>query len=130
VGSSAHVEYWIPAEQLSEFNASIRGFIDVETAYFGDAFRGRVPDDFGPKGKDPVRQFVTMSKTLKNSRFDFVCEVSADRKAVYLSFLFWAQFDFTPFGIGQTQRNAIIKKLREAWDFNHIEIRLPSAVRS
>ena len=125
VGSSIHVEYWIPAEQLSEFNASIRGLINVEAAYFGDGFKGCVPDDFGLKGKDAVSQFVTMLKMLEYSTFDFVCEVSTNRKAVYLNFLFWAQFDFTPLGIGQTQRDAVIKKFREAWDFNHIEIPLP-----
>jgi hypothetical protein len=125
VGSSIHVEYWIPAERLSEFNASIRGLISVETAYFGDGFKGCIPDDFGLKGKDAVSQFVAMSKMLECGTSDFVCEVSAKRKAVYLNFLFWAQFDFAPLGIGQTQRDAVIKKLSQAWDFNHIEIPLP-----
>jgi hypothetical protein len=64
---------------------------------------------------------------LDYSTVDFVCEVSANRKAVYLNFLFWAQLDFTPLGIEQTQRDAIIKKLGEAWDFNHVEIPLPLA---
>ena len=125
VGSSAHVEYWIPAEQLAAFNASIQGIINVEAAYFGDDFRGFVPDKYGLKGKDAVSQFVTMSKISDYSTFDFVCEVSASRKAVYLNFLFWAQFDFTPLGIARQQKDAIIKKLSEAWDFNHIEIPLP-----
>ncbi|MGA7634394.1 MAG: hypothetical protein WCB11_26825 [Terriglobales bacterium] len=127
VGSSAHVEYWVPAEQLSEFNASIQGMISVESAYFGDGFRGYIPDEFGLNGKDAVSQFVMMSKMLDYSTVDFVCEVSANRKAVYLNFLFWAQLDFTPLGIEQTQRDAIIKKLGEAWDFNHVEIPLPLA---
>jgi hypothetical protein len=125
VGSSVHVEYWIPAEQLSEFNASIRGAILVDRAYFGDGFRGCVPDKFGLKGKDAVSQFVSMSKTFDYSTMDFVCEVSANRKAVYLNFLFWALFDFTPLGIEQTQRDTIIEKVREAWDFNHIDVPLP-----
>jgi hypothetical protein len=126
VGSSVHVEYWIPAEQLSEFNASIQGFINVEAAYFGEGFRGCVPDKFGLKGKDAVSQFVSMSKTFDYSTMDFACEVSANRKAVYLNFLFWAQFDFTALGIDQPQRDAIIKRLKEAWEFNHIEIPLPA----
>jgi hypothetical protein len=130
VGSATHAEYWIPAEQLPAFNASIQGMISVESAHFGEGFRGCVPEEFGLKGKDAVAQFVAMSKMLDYSTFDFVCEVSANRKAVFLHFLFWAQFDFTPHGIEQSQRDAIIKKLKEAWDFNHIEIPLPSAVRS
>lgn len=72
-----------------------------------------------------MSQFVTMSKTWDYSRMDFVCEVSTNRKAVLLNFLFWAQFDFTPLGIERPQRDAIITELREAWDSNHIEVALP-----
>jgi len=33
-GSATHVEYWIPAEHLSAFNASIQAMIAIESAYF------------------------------------------------------------------------------------------------
>jgi hypothetical protein len=125
VGSSSHVEYWIPAEQLPAFNASIQGAISVDSADFGEGFKGWVPEKFNLHGKDVVSQFVTMSKTWDYSRMDFVCEVSTNRKAVFLNFSFWAQFDFTPLGVERPQRDAIITKLREAWDFNHIEVALP-----
>jgi hypothetical protein len=126
VGSSLHVEYWIPAEQLSEFNASIQGLISVEGAYFGKGFKGCVPEKFGLKGKDAVSQFVAIVKTWDDSRMDFVCEVSANRKAIFMNFLFWAQFDFTPLGIEMVRRDAVIQRIKEAWDFNHTEIPLPS----
>jgi hypothetical protein len=86
-----------------------------------------VPDKSGLKGRDAVSQFVSMSKTFDYSTMDFVCEVAANRKAVFLNFLFWAQFDFARIGIDQTQRDAIIEKVREAWDFNHIDVPLPLA---
>ena len=126
VGSATHVEYWIPAEQLPNFNASIQGRISVESGFFGSGFRGLVPDSFGLKGKDAVEQFVTMAKTWDYSRMDFVCEVSTNRKAVYLNFLFWAQFDFMAFGVDSQQKDSILPHIREAWEFNHIEIPLPS----
>jgi len=124
VGSARHVEYWIPAEELPKFNASIQGRISLESGFFGSGFKGFIPDKFGLKGKDAVAQFVAMAKIWDYSRMDFVCEVSTNRKAVYLNFLFWAQFDFTALGVDQPQRNAILESLREAWDFNHIEIPL------
>ena len=126
VGGSSHVEYWIPAEQLSGFNASIQGMISVESAYFGVGFEGLVPDRFGLKGKDVVAQFIAMAKTWDYSRMDFVCEVSTNRKAVYLNFLFWAQFDFTALRVDAQQRDATIIRLKEAWAFNHVEIPLPA----
>jgi hypothetical protein len=128
VGGSSHVEYWIPAEQLPAFNASIRGVINVEAAYFGDGFKGCVPEMFNLKGNDVVSQFVMMSKTWDYSRMDFVCEVSTNRKAVFLNFLFWAQFDFIPLGIEIARRDAVIQWIKEAWDFNPMEVRLPRIV--
>jgi hypothetical protein len=121
-----HVEYWIPSEQLRAFNASIQGMISLESAYFGAGFHGFVPDGFGLKGKDAVAQFVAMARTWDYSRMDFALEVSTNRKAVYLNFLFWAQFDFTAFDINPPQRNRVIQRLQEAWTFNHIDIPLPA----
>jgi hypothetical protein len=128
VGGPSHVEYWIPSEQLPAFNASIQGAISVDGAYFGEGFMGCVPEKFNLQGKDGVNQFVTMSKTWDYSRMDFVCEVSTNRKAVFLNFLFWAQFDFTPLGIEVARRDAVLQMIKEAWDFNHIEVRLPVIV--
>jgi hypothetical protein len=125
VGSATHVEYWIPSEKLPTFNASLQEAISIESAYFGDTFKGVIPDRFGLEGKDAVAQFVVMAKTWDYSRMDFVCEVSTNRKAIYLNFLFWVQFDFAAVGINQQERDATIERLREAWDFNHIEIPLP-----
>jgi len=36
VGGSMHSEYWIPAEELAEFNANIVGLIEVVEAFHGN----------------------------------------------------------------------------------------------
>ena len=126
VGSSSHIEYWILAEQLPAFNASVQGAISVDSAYFGVGFKGCAPEKSNLLGKDVVRQFVTLSKKCDYSRMDFVCEVSTNRKAVFLNFLFWAQFDFTPLGVDTQQRDSTIAHIREAWEFNHIGTPLPA----
>ncbi len=77
-----------------------------------------------------MSQFVMMSDTWDYSRMDFVCEVSTNCKAVFLNFLFWAQFDFTPLGIQMERRDAVIQRIREAWDFNHIEVRVRFMART
>jgi hypothetical protein len=125
VGAASHVEYWIPSGSLDVFNAAIQGTIRIQSAYFGIHFKGYVPDGFGLSGKDGVSQFVIFFKTWDYSRMDFVCEVATNRKAVYLNFPFWTQFDFSPLGISNEQRDATLGKLREAWEFNHIVVPLP-----
>ncbi len=126
VGSAMHIEYWIPAERLHEFNASLQGRISLKSGFFGSSFKGCVPDRFGLKGKDAIEQFVCMAKTWDYSRMDFVCEVSTNRKAVYMNFLFWLNFDFSTQDIDAQQRDTTIAHIREAWDFNQIEIPLPA----
>jgi hypothetical protein len=79
VGSSEHVEYWIPAESLSSFNDAIRGPIRLENGFFGAAFSGHIPDAFGLKGKDAIAQYhhplgwgQTLSLFPKPLRKDFI----------------------------------------------------------
>jgi len=48
VGLAKHIEYWIPAEEIHEFNAPVEGRISVEAGFFGSGFKGFVPDSFGP----------------------------------------------------------------------------------
>src|SRR5260221_503429 len=80
----------------------------------------------GLKGKDVVAQFVAIAKSWDQSRMDFVCESSTNRKKVYINFLFWAKFDFNGQGVDVQQRDATIARLREEWESNHIEIPLPA----
>jgi hypothetical protein len=61
-----------------------------------------------------VAQFIAMAKTWDPRRMDFVCDVSINRRAVYLNFLLWSQLDFTVLGVNPLQRDAIIERLREA----------------
>ena len=42
VGSSAHEELWIPAEELQAFNEHIRGAIEVIDSFYGTRFAGRI----------------------------------------------------------------------------------------
>ena len=125
VGANRHVEYWIPSKQLPSFKRSIDGLVEVGGAYFGPRFVGWVPDKFGFKGKTAVEQFVGFAKTWDYSRMDFVCEASVNQKAVYLNFTFWAQHDFSSFGIDSKRRNETLSRLRTVWQRNRVEVPLP-----
>ncbi len=125
VGSSGHIEYWIPAGDLSAFNAAICGLIRVEEGFFGANFTGSIPDKCGLKGRDAIAQFVALYENWDYSTFDVTCEVSVNRKSVFLNWLFWSQQDFSKFGIDQEQRGIMLRHLQEVWAFNHIDIPLP-----
>jgi hypothetical protein len=125
VGSSTHEEYWIPSSELDRFNDAINDLIRVEEAYFGSAFRGFLADQYGLQGKDAAAQFVALAKTWDYSSFDVTGHVSANRKAVYLNWLYWLKRDFSEFGIDPQQKALSLKNLRKVWEYHRIEVPLP-----
>lgn len=125
-GSSEHLEYWIPADQMPIFNAAIQGLITIEEAFFGDSFEGWVPENFGLKGKDAATQFVAMARAWDYSSMDFVCEVSTSRKTIYLNFLFWSHHNFAPLGIEPQQKAVVLDKMKEAWKYINSKVPLPN----
>jgi len=128
VGSSKHVEYWIPAEGLSSFNDAIHGLIRLESGFFGTNFSGYIPDALGLKGRDATAQFVALHGAWDGSTFDVACEISANRKAVFINWLFWSRHDFSKAGISEEQRGILLGHLKRCWEFNHIEVPLPQAM--
>ena len=82
----------------------------------------------GLKGKDAVDQFVALHKSWEYSTFDVACEISANRKTVFLNWLFWSRHDFSKFGINQEQRETLLGHLKQCWEFNHIEVPLPQTI--
>ncbi|HET7108831.1 MAG TPA: hypothetical protein VFI38_18600 [Candidatus Acidoferrum sp.] len=127
VGAKSHTEYWIPAAELPEFNKSIQTLISVREGYFGENYTGQIPADFMLKGKEAAAQFVTLVKLWDYSSFDVSCEVSANRKAVFLNYLFWSQHDFSELGISAPQRESALSHLKAIWEFHGIKVPLPIA---
>jgi hypothetical protein len=125
VGASQHQEYWIPSEELGAFNKAVSVRIRVLEGFFGPGFIGSVPDAYALKGKNAINQISTLAKTWDYSAFDVACEISANRKSMYLNCLFWAQCDFTESGVSQQQRDDFISNLKKLWDFNRIAVPLP-----
>jgi hypothetical protein len=115
VGSRVHEELWVPAEDLSEFNRRVVGQIQVVAAFFGEGYRGFVPDRFGSAGKDAVSQFRTLAVVLDHSGMDFMCETAANHVAVFLNYFFWEQHDFAATGPDASQRERLLAALRERW---------------
>lgn len=42
VGGHIHQEFWVPAEELEEFNSHIRGKIEIIAAYYGQNFASEI----------------------------------------------------------------------------------------
>jgi hypothetical protein len=82
VGSSQHIEYWIPAEDLKSFNKAICQQIYLGEGYFGPNFIGHVPESGKLEGKDAVAQFLALTNTFREA--EPVSDLFFDTKAVFL----------------------------------------------
>lgn len=128
VGTRSHVEYWVPAKQVEEFNHAITSRISVYDAFFGPEFVGYIPQEHGLRGKSAVEQFVILAKAWEYNPRDFLREVSANCKAVYLNSWFWTQHDFSAEGIDPQQKVRCLDRLRKAWEGNVVKIPLPPSL--
>ena len=127
VGGSEHREFWIPAEDLPQFNTHIVGQITVEAAFLGAQFTGFVPEHFGLRGKSADEQFVALAATLEYSSFDFYSEVRANHKAVYLNYPYWRQRDFSPKELsGVESKERILEVIVEVCAMGELKFPLPS----
>lgn len=121
VGSSEHQEFWIPAEEVEEFDQHIIGHIKVVEAHFGDAFQGFVPETFGLQGKNAVAQFTLLTNSYIYKRMDFYLEIKRNHKAIFLNYPFWQKYDFKNQGL----KKKVLQVIREAWLTSFPKIPLP-----
>jgi len=129
VGSFMHVEHWIPAEDLHAFNLAIAGRIAVEEGFFGPRFSGELPDGGNWQGKDAAAQFAALWHLWQHRRGDLAQEISVNRKAVFLNWLFWERHDFSPAGINEEDKNALLTELQRCWERDGTGTPLPAGNR-
>jgi tetratricopeptide (TPR) repeat protein len=121
VGESQQQEFWIPAEELEEFNRHIVGHINVVEAYFGDAFQGFVPEKSGLQGKNAVAQFTLLANSYLYKRMDFYLELRRNHKAIFLNYLLWQKYEFKNQGL----KEKVLQAIKEAWLTSFPKIPLP-----
>ena len=125
VGGSIHEEWWVPAEELPEFNRSIVPPITVDAAFFGPSFKGLVCSEAGLKGKDAREQFIALAHALDYSSFDVWCETYVNRKAVFLHYPFWVTIDSLACGITREQKEKLLDFVQHRWSHSDISFPLP-----
>jgi len=115
VGAASHKELWVPAEELPALNASLVRPIKVVRAFFGAAFRGRAPTQFGLRGSDAIQQIQKLIGTLSYSMFDFSLEISANHLVVFLHFPFWAAASSSALGVPQDAQAECLRRIHARW---------------
>lgn len=108
VGGREHKELWVPAEELSEFNAQIVGPIAVIAAFFGGDYQGWVPEDGPLAGKNAEEQFAALAALSPTNALAET--VTASALAVYLNAFFWEHEGFPV-----ARNRDVLTAIRQAW---------------
>ena len=114
VGAREHLELWVPADQLAEFNRHLLGPIELIGASFGAAFRGEIPTSFMLQGKTAPEQLDALGQILEYNGVDFLLELRANHTAVFLNYPYWALGPLPP-GLESGRRDKVLHAVRRGW---------------
>lgn len=90
VGNETHLELWIPAEDLHNFNKNIINQIKIVDVYYGDNYKGLPPRGVsGFKETDVYKQIELLQNIIKYNEFDFYGTVLVEWELLNLNLLFW-----------------------------------------
>jgi hypothetical protein len=115
VGAADHVELWVPADALDDFNHHIQGSIELVDAYFGEGFRGSIPTTGTLSGKSASEQIATLHALLDSDRKTFSAEALAQHAAMFANYPYWERSDFTKAGIDEARRDHVLAQLAAVW---------------
>jgi hypothetical protein len=115
VGAAEHVELWVPAESLEEFNQHLVGPIELVDAYFGEGFLGSVPASGALAGQSASEQMTTLHGLLDRDREAFRAEAMAQHAAMFANYPYWERGDFTRASIDEARRDHVLAQLAAVW---------------
>jgi len=126
VGGSEHLELWVPAECLDEFNQHITGPIVVLGAFFGRGFTGEIPGQFMLANRNALDQLRLLSEIASYNGMDFICEIGANSQAVFLNYPFWLGCSPEEVGLSRARQREVLLAVRHCWDDRNVDLKLPS----
>lgn len=123
--SNIHRELWIPSEELAEFNLHIIGKIQVIDAFYGQEYKGIIPDSTGLKGKGAIEHFIALEASYDYAPMDFYCELINHWYIILINFKFWLFYDFTNYKIYENRKLDVLSRIYNIWKDIHGDLRLP-----
>jgi len=90
VGSKTHQEYWIPAEELQEFNKNIINKITIVDAFYGKQYTGIKPSGVTGFRETAINnQIYVLKNIMSYNAMDFSGTVFVEWKIINLNLLYW-----------------------------------------
>jgi hypothetical protein len=115
VGGAEHLELWVPADALDDFNQHLTAPIELVDAFFGEEFKGSIPTKGALAGKTAFEQMEAMHAFLDENRAAFSAEAMAEHAAMFANYPYWERTDFAKAGIDEPRRDHVLAQLADVW---------------
>lgn len=126
VGGSQHQEFWVPAEELANFNRHITSPIVVESSFFGRSYQGPI-STFGIfSGQPAAKQLELLVGLYGRRELDLGLLLREAHEEVFLNYPYWMCL--------ATERSAedsmaylrVLRDILHAWQGRFTSARLPT----
>ncbi|MBK8254395.1 MAG: hypothetical protein IPK82_17215 [Polyangiaceae bacterium] len=115
-GSKQHLEFWVDAAALDEFNGHIVGQIRLVACYFGSTFTGLVEGHWA-LGRMSARDMLgRLGQLYKHGKPEFAAEVAANKAAVFVYYPFWEQFIANEASSPDVEVSQLLQSVRQVWE--------------
>ena len=118
VGASRHIELWIPAEELENFNKYIQQNILIVSAYYGAEYTGKPTINTSLKDRDFKEILIYLCKLRRSSFIDYTCEVLSQWKIITQNYFLWRVTDFSELGISSTEKEELLISIKSVLQKN------------
>ncbi|WP_074083846.1 hypothetical protein [Paenibacillus sp. P32E] len=116
VGARHHLELWIPAEEMDDFNHQIVGPIRVVDIYYGTDYVGLIPGGSVFENQSAAQQLITWKNILECNAMDFYSEIREHWQHIFTSYPYWSQRGFTGYGLSEAAQNEVLGTMKEYWN--------------
>lgn len=113
VGSSKHKEFWVPAEEIDEFNNHIKNSILILKAFYGENYEGITTINTCLKEKNYLAQLIELKKLREFNLMDYTCEILTQWKIITQNYFLWLNIDLIDFKIGKDEKKDLLFSIRQ-----------------
>lgn len=94
VGSKVDLEFWVPSNELEEFNEYIIGKIKIVKSFYGFCYKGILPTGISGFNESNIDKQIKLLDTIyKYNPFDFSGTVYVEWKILNLNLQYWSLFE-------------------------------------
>lgn len=128
-GSKQHLEFWVDADALDEFNSHIVGQIRLVARYFGATFTGLV-EGHPALGKMTAREMLGhLGRLHQRSGVEFTGEIVANKAAIFVYYPFWEYVVANEANPSDLDVGQLLQAIRQVWQETIPEIPLGVQLR-